>query len=829
LKFDHTLTDLPISEIIPDIQKRLANENTLIVHAPPGAGKSTVLPIALKDEDWLDGKKIVMLEPRRLATRTIASRMSALLNDDVGRTVGYKVRFENKCSSKTKIEVITEGILTRMLIGDNALEDVGMVIFDEFHERSIHADVALALCREAQQVLRPDLRIVVMSATLNISQLNKMLSAEIVSSKGRQYPVDVQYLGNQDMLMLPEVMSKAILDATKKYTGDLLAFLPGQAEIKKSEELLKKALPDFSICPLYGQLPQGAQFKAIVPDRNGKRKIVLATSIAETSLTIEGVSIVVDSGYGRVSRFDPRSGLSRLETVQIAKDSADQRAGRAGRLGPGVCIRLWSLATHDRLPDHREPEIVESDLANLVLDLAEWGIDDIYSLKWLTPPPQAKVDQASEILHQLEALDDGKITDHGKKMHALPCHPRIAHTLVMAEEEGLQSLACDLASLLEDRDPLPQGTGIDINIRIEALRKGRKEKRLSRKFLRIEKIASSYRKIMHCSADNSAVDPYETGLLLTYAYPERIACARPGNNALFQLANGKYAEAGHRDNLAHESWLAVAQLDARNGTGKIFLASPLNPKDLAHLVKTAETIKWDSRKGGLLASKDVKIGNIVLQSSPLADPCSDAVCSAICEAVEKEGEQLLGFDSNVQEWQSRVMSLKKWRPEEDWDDVSTDAILKRCKEWLPPYLTGVKKNDDLKRLDLAEILHASLAWEFQQQLDVLAPARIKVPSGSNLKIQYDINGGQPILSVRIQEIFGLAETPCVNEGRNPILLHLLSPGFKPVQVTADLHSFWNSTYFEVKKELKIRYPKHVWPEDPWNEPPIRGVKRKPRS
>jgi len=820
LTFNPFSSDLPVTEIIVESRQKLAENNTLIVQAPPGAGKSTLLPLALLDEPWLNGKKIIMLEPRRLAARAIAMRMASLLDEEVGNTIGYRIRFDNKIGPNTKIEVVTEGILTRMLQTDNALEGVGLVIFDEFHERSIHADIAMALCREAQQVLRPEMRMLVMSATLNMPQLSALLKAPVITSEGKQYPVEVKYVGGQDERLLPETTARVVIDASRNHEGDVLVFLPGEGEIRKTAELLKHDLREFAIHPLFGVLPQNEQYAAIMPNRNGKRKIVLATSIAETSLTIEGVKVVVDTGFGRMQRFDPKSGLSRLETVQISKDSADQRAGRAGRLSAGVCYRMWTKATHDRLAEQRIPEIMEADLASLVLDMAQWGIVNVTQMSWLSPPPKAHLAQASEVLHQLGALENGRITAHGKQIHQLACHPRIAHMLLLAEEDHTIQLATDVAAVLEERDPLPREAGIDINLRVEALRRARKNNALGKGFSRIEKVAESYRKLLRVEPNNGAVDPFETGLLIAHAYPERISCARPGNNAQFQLANGKYAMAGHKDDLAHEAWLAVAHMDTRDGLGKIFLASPLNPKDLRSLVKEKEIITWDTRKGGLVATKDLRIGNIILQSKPLPSPDPKHLVAALCVALKTEGENLLNFDEDMQQLQNRILSLRKWNTEEDWPDVSTSTLLVQIEEWLAPYLNTIKKTDDLKKINLTQALLNHLNYEQQLALNKLAPAKIAVPSGSNLQIQYFPHGETPVLAVRLQEVFGLSDTPKINNNKTAVVLHLLSPGYKPVQVTSDLRSFWNNTYFEVKKELKRRYPKHSWPEDPWEAVPV---------
>lgn len=826
LQIDLYSFNLPVAEIIPAVQKNLHNNSTLIVQAPPGAGKSTLLPLALLNEPWLQGQKILMLEPRRLATRSIANRMAHMLEQEIGNTIGYRIRFENRIGPHTKIEVVTEGILTRMLQSDNALEGYGLVIFDEFHERSIHADLAMALCREAQQVLRPDLRMLIMSATLDMPQLSSLLQAEVIQSEGKQYPVDIIYSGGQDERLLPETTARTIIDATKKHEGDVLVFLPGEAEIRRTAELLKFDLRDFAIHPLYGMLPQNEQFAAIMPNRHGKRKIVLATSIAETSLTIEGVKIVVDTGLGRMLRFDPRSGLSRLETIQISKDSADQRAGRAGRLSAGVCYRMWTAATHNRLADHRTPEIMEADLADLTLDLAQWGITNPEQLSWLNTPPKAHLAQASFILHELGALENGKITAHGQQIHQLACHPRIAHMLLLAEEEHTIQLATDVAAVLEERDPLGRDAGIDINLRVEALRRARLNNTVGKGFARIEKVAESYRRMLQVDVGNTPVDPFETGLLIAHAYPERIACARPGNNAQFQLANGKYAMAGHKDDLAHEAWLAVAHMDTRDGLGKIFMASPLNPTDLRALVKEKEIITWDTRKGGLIASKDLRIGSIVLQSKPIPNPDASYLVQAICDAIRTEGESLLSFDDDMQQLQNRILSLRKWNRTEGWPDVSTPTLLVSAMEWLAPFLQNCKRADDLKKLNLAEALYAFLPYEKQQLLEELAPKKILVPSGSHLQIDYFAHGETPVLAVRLQEVFGLTDTPKINRQETALVMHLLSPGFKPVQVTSDLRSFWNNTYHEVKKELKRRYPKHSWPDDPWVAEPVAKGRRK---
>lgn len=822
---------LPVIEVLSEIQSTLEQHNTAILSAPPGAGKSTMVPIELLDAVWLNDQKIIVLEPRRLAAKTIAMRMADLLNESVGETIGYRIRFETKISSKTKIEVVTEGILTRMLQTDNALPGVGVVIFDEFHERSMNADLALAFSRECQQLLRPELRILIMSATLNLPELKALLNAPVVESSGKQFPVEIKYLDQQDIFLLPEVCAQtaARLIQSKEESGDILIFLPGEGEIKKCAALLEQSLLTTEIHPLYGNLPPAAQMAAILPSKNGKQKIVIATSIAETSITIEGVRSVIDCGYSRTQKFDARTGLSKLETILISKDSADQRAGRAGRLSAGTCYRLWSRPAHAKLADHRVPEIRVADLSSLVLDLAVWGVSDVAQLAWLDVPPDHHLKMAGELLEELGAFANGKITEHGKRMHNLPCHPRIAHMMLMAAEHDHESralpLAADIAALLDEKDPLTKEDGIDINKRISALRRQRESTSPAKKFFRLIKTAEQYRKLFNASEDNNTVDPYLTGLLLVYAYPERIASARPGNNALFQLSGGNLAMADYKDDLAHEPWLAIAHLDAREGTGKIFMASPLNPIDLKPLLKQREVIQWNGKKGELQAMLETRLGIIVLKSDHLKNPDQNTIQKAILSTLKKNGTHLLDWNKEVTQFQNRILCLRKWNQDLTWPDVSIETLLHTCDDWLTPYLVNIKTAEDLKKLPLAEILFNSIQYNKQQELNQLAPARIEVPSGSCIALEYFANASVPVLAVRIQEIFGLENTPKINNGKVNVLMHLLSPGYKPVQVTSDLKSFWQTGYFEVRKELKQRYPKHAWPDDPWNHPAIRGTKK----
>ena len=816
MTFDYQSFNLPVAEVVPDIRKALEKNNTLVIKAPTGAGKSTLLPISLLEEDWLDGKKIIMLEPRRLAAKTVAMRMADMIGEKAGETIGYRIRFEQKISKQTRLEVVTEGILTRLIHEDNSLEDVGLIIFDEFHERSIHADLAMAFSKEVQSVLREDLRIMVMSATINMPELAARLKAVEVESEGRMYPVEIKYAGDCDWKLLPEMVKSTLQIAVEEQDGDALVFLPGQGEIKKCEELLRRAFPKFRVVPLYGQLAPSKQYAAIMPDREGRRKIVLATNIAETSLTIENIKIVIDSGFERVAKFNPSSGLSRLETVMISKESADQRKGRAGRLTEGVCYRLWTKGTEARMQTQSTPEIEQADLSSLVLDLAKWGISDANQLFWVSPPPNKNLHKAKKLLSELGAIKNGKITDHGVRLHAIPSHPRIAEMLVQAQDNDNLALATDIAPLLEEKDPLPPKSGVDINLRIEALRRFRQNGSGGRGFSRLEKLADQYRKMFKIEADNSFVDEFETGFLIASAYPERIASARPGNNAQYQMANGKLAAVGHQDDLAHEPWLAVAHVTERDHSGKVFMASPINPKDLASKVVSREVVKWDTDDGGLIAREELRIGSIVLKSSRIKDPDPESITEAICEAISEKGRQLLDWESGALQLVYRVASLKAWNADQDWPEFTVESLLESNRDWIATYLSGVKKPQDLKKINLQEILFYSLSPEQQQRVVKLAPEKVQLPNGTFAKLEYQENTSVPVLPVPLQRCFGMLETPMVNNNKVKVLMHLLSPGFKLVQITNDLNSFWKNAYFDVRKELRIRYKKHKWPEDPFN-------------
>lgn len=821
--------ELPVLSVLPALQKSLKTSNTVILQAPPGAGKSTVLPLYLMKDPSLSGKKILMLEPRRLAAKAVAGRLSFLLNEETGNSVGYRVRFETRVSSVTRLEVLTEGILTRMLQQENALDEVGLVIFDEFHERSLQADLALVLCREIQQVLREDLKILVMSATLNADELSAALgNPSVILSEGRQYPVEKVYVPIDRNQLLHLQIFQVIRKALKENDGDILVFLPGAGEIEQMAAMVREQFHEYRVHPLYGDLPGQSQQQAILPDPSGLRKIVLATSIAETSLTIQGVKVVVDSGLARVPSFDPRTGLTKLKTVQVTKDAADQRAGRAGRTSPGICYRLWSENAHQHLVPHRQPEILDADLSHLVLELANWGIGDPYSLSWITKPPLAAVNQAKGLLRQLEALEENRITARGKEMLGLPTHPRIAHMFIVAREKGLLYLASDLAALLEEKDIFHREATASIQDRLEVLRSWRAGKKVAANFSALERadrLASQWRKILKVIPEPGYVNHDDIGILVASVYPERVA-KKVGEEGIYRLANGRTAKLKENDSLLVEEWLAIAHMDAGAGQGKIFLASPLNFKAYSPELTENNVVTWDENKGILLARKERRLGELLVETAPLEKVPEDKVIQVLSGVVRKDGRKLLNWNESVSALQARILSMKKWRKDESWPDVSTDNLLSDPATWLELYLPKIRKKEDFQKLDLTNIIKGFLDWSFLNRLNELAPQEIKVPSGSSIVLDYSAEGEPPVLAVRLQEMFGLVETPAVNEGRSCVLLHLLSPGYKPVQVTQDLKSFWKNTYPEVRKQLRMRYPKHHWPEDPWTAEAVRGVKRR---
>lgn len=854
------LHQLPVGQMADEVNRALTRHPRLVLTAPPGAGKSTLLPLTIlqgflqQEASTTAGKvpaeatpcgKILMLEPRRLAARQIAERMAAMLGERVGETVGYRVRFERCVSSRTRIEVLTEGILSRMLVDDPTLEGVAVVLFDEFHERNLTTDTAFALARASQQIIRPDLRILLMSATIDTSAICQAFDAPLLESQGRLFPVEVIHDEEATPATCATAVAQAVKRALHEHKGDILAFLPGQGEIMRCKELLDTYLGNDSaatmVCPLYGLMSSEAQRRAILPSPDGERKVVLATPIAETSLTIEGVRIVVDSGFCRKLLFDPRTSLSRLETVRISMDMARQRTGRAGRLAEGVCYRLWSRATELRMDDCRKPEIEEADLAPVVLDVAAWGETDLYQLPWLTPPPRAHVAHGRQLLQLLQAIDgQGAITPHGRELAHLPCHPRIAQMLTQASTPSQRSLATDVAALLDERDILPTDTAdADLNSRIRLLRESRCKGHS--RYAPILRNAEQYRRLIQLKdTDNSLPNPYDTGALIASAYPERIALRMDADtqasrnvrsNSLpltdtvrYKLSNGEVATLQQADDLSGEELIAVASMDRR-----IFLAAPLRHEAVADTAQWRKQLSWDSKQGEVIARRELRIGALTLEWRPIAmDEVRDEAVSVVCEAARRDGLSMFDFAAaEVQRLQLRLASLQRWHPEEEWPDLSTATLLERADEWLPLYIGKATTAQALKKIDLTEVMWGLLSYEQQLRADLLAPTHITVPTGSRIRVDYRPGAEAPIVSVRLQECFGMSDTPRVDEGRRPVLMELLSPGFKPVQLTKDLHSFWQTTYFEVRKELRRRYPKHFWPDNPTEAPATRGVKRSP--
>ncbi|MBU0673429.1 MAG: ATP-dependent helicase HrpB [Proteobacteria bacterium] len=842
---------LPIAPIIPDLLATLALHPRVIVSAPPGSGKTTGLPLCLLDAPWLAGRRILLLEPRRLAARMAANWMASLLDEPVGQTVGYRIRLEKKISSATRIEVVTEGILTRMLQDDPSLAQIGAVIFDEFHERSIHADLALALCLDMSESLREDLRILIMSATLELDPLHRLLDeAPLICGQGESYPVALRYLPPAltrqqpnhlyDFQHTVRITTAAVIQAFNEQGGDLLVFLPGIGEIKAVADRLGVLAQEQNclIRPLYGDLSGSLQDEAIRPGR--QRRIVLATSIAETSLTIEGITTVVDAGYRRSPRFDPNCGMTRLITERVSQAGAKQRAGRAGRLGPGICYRLWAEAFHQTLPPHNRPEILEADLCRLALELCQWGVKDPSELAWLDLPPAGPYAQAITLLHDLGAVDgNGSLTPHGQKLATLPLHPRLGHLLLIGAELGQLDAACDLAALLSERDPIlpaPHGErSADLELRFMALaafRQGRQGELRS-----LNGDLSSCRRIdqvskrLHQLGNQPKKHPnasFGLGSLLVYAYPDRVANCRPDSPERYLLAGGRGARLAIGDPLAGLAFIVAPIIDAGHREGRIFLAAEITLKelrDLHHqLISSHSKLYWDERDC-LVSRKEERIGAIVLSTTPQAVLEPNLMLQALLTRIRKEGLSILPWDRKARNFQARINSLRCWQPEAGWPDLFEATLLENLEDWLAPYLNNLLCLSQLASLNLLAILEAGLSWEQRNLAAQLTPVQITVPSGTRHPLEYTDDGRSPILSVRLQEMFGLEDTPLVCN-RIPVLLHLLSPASRPVQVTSDLRGFWDTTYPLVKKELQGRYPRHHWPGDPRTAPPTARIKKK---
>ena len=823
---------LPIDALLPDIRRQLASHAALVIQAPPGAGKTTRVPLALMDEPWMRSQKLVMLEPRRLAARAAARRMASELGEEPGGRVGYRVRLDTRVGPATRIEVVTEGVLTRLLQDDPSLSGYAAVLFDEFHERSLQTDLALALCLESQAALRPELKLVVMSATLDAAPVAKLLGeAPVLTSEGRLFPVETRYFPPREREPLLPQVQLVVERALAEEQGSILVFLPGTGEIRKLQQRLEQRLPpDVIVAPLYGDLDNAAQDRAIEPPPSGRRKVVLATSIAETSLTIEGIRVVVDAGRMRMPRFDPVSGMSRLETVRVSRASADQRRGRAGRLAPGVCYRLWRES--DPLAPANTPELLVADLSELALELARWGATEPGALRWLDAPPAAAYAQARELLQELGALDDaGRITAHGREISRLPLHPRLAHMVLRGKALGWGGLACDIAALLSERDPLRStgpDTQADIHARLRMLAANDQDSQKRTRLIR--QVAKDLRRSAGIAARDT--EPGDEGVLTAFAYPDRIAQRRPGELPRYLLANGRGALLAEGDALAQAPYLAVAQLDGAAREARVFMAARIRREDLERhfpeRIQTRESVSWDAAAGAALARRLRCLGALVLEEALAKSVTPEMLSAALLDAVRQIGLDCLPWTPNLRNLQARILFLRR-ELGESWPDVTDAALLSNLDTWLAPYLAGMSRLSHLGELPLADALMGMLDHRQRRQLEEQAPTHVTVPSGSSIRLDY-AEGEVPILRVRLQEMFGLADTPKLAQGRVPVMLHLLSPAQRPVQVTRDLAGFWQRTWPEVKKELKGRYPRHQWPDYPMQAPASRsGRKPRPRK
>ncbi len=804
-KITKYIHELPVGEVAAEVNATLRQKPRVVVTAPPGAGKSTLLPLTIMT-DTPEGR-ILMLEPRRLAARQVAQRMADMIGERVGQTVGYTIRFESRVSAGTRIEVVTEGILQRMLVDDPTLDGISVVIFDEFHERSLYSDIAYALTLEAQRLIRPDLKIVIMSATIDTDYICQRFDAPLIESQGRAYDVEIIRAADSDATTCVADTAAAIRRALREQSGDILAFLPGQGEIMKCRDLLANLPSDVHIRTLYGMLPFEEQRRTLAPSPADTRKIVLSTPIAETSLTIEGIRTVVDSGFYKGMVFDARSGLSHLETMRISLDMARQRSGRAGRLSEGVCYRMWSNPVELRMKESRVPEIEEADLSSMVLDIAAWGESDVFALPWLTPPPRDKVFKARQLLYSLGAVNDkGEITPHGRKLARIPCHPRIAQMLTVADDNATKALGADIAAILDEKDPINDENDSDITTRIILLREARRRGNGGR-FGRIIKIAEQYRRLVSAIEDNTIPDQTAIGALVALAYPERTALMVADYH--YRLANGDEVRINAEDVLSSRKFLAIASLGKR-----IFLAAPVDEAVLRDMGTWNEKLHWDNKQGRVVARRELRLGALLLDTA-VSDSIDRArIIEAICEAADKDGRSMFDFSDDVTRLIQRIETVAAWHPELDLPDVSVDRLLETAGEWLPLYIGDAITARELKRIDICQVIWGLLTYDRQQSVDAIAPSHYRLPNGRNVRLDYRVGADSPVLSARLEDCFGIRETPRVDNGTRPMLMELLSPGYKPVQLTKDIASFWSTTYHEVRKELRRRYPKHPWPENP---------------
>lgn len=851
--YSDLISQLPIGEVLEQLKSALRESDEVVLQAPPGAGKTTVVPLALLDQEWLSGRKILLLEPRRMAARAAASRMAYLLGENVGETVGYRIRMDSCVGDTTRIEVITEGILTHQLQRDPGLEDIGLVIFDEFHERNLDSDLCLALAMHGRDMFRQGtaLKLLVMSATLDGEAVAALLgNAPILTSTGRQFPVETHY-GEphqlRDSIIQPVVSTVA--QALRERSGSILVFLPGQREITAVARELSDVLNALGeqrvqVMPLYGGMSLDRQQQAIQPAPEGFRKVVLSTNLAETSLTIDGVSVVVDSGLVREPVFDTGTGITRLTTRRISKASAEQRQGRAGRQEPGFCYRLWSEQQQSRLVAQATPEILQADLAPLALQLLSWGVGDVNELRWLDPPPEAPYRQANSMLERCGAAFRNKsgnfqLTPHGVRLAQMPLHPRLAHMLLVGCDIHATETACLLAAILSERNPLgEQGADIVTTIGV-LLGESRCPPHLQGWFKRVWQQARRYARMaseVHKSRTFALGVKQDDvlGVLLASAYPDRIARLRTdGEGRLYQLSSGRSAALARNDSLVGTEWLAIAELGGQVGepVDMIYSASALNPKMfqefLSPLVTDVEHVEWDYRKDRFVAERRSLVGNILLAAEPLELIPEMARAEALLGLVRKRGLGLLPWTEHLHQWRARVNLLHRIdgdRKDNPWPDLSDDALLQTLESWLLPHLGPVVRIEDFQHLDLKTLLRSLLPWPLPLELERMAPERLAVPSGSSVSIDYCQD--PPVLAVKLQEMFGCEDTPTIADGRVALLIHLLSPGQHPLQITQDLAGFWRTGYQDVKREMKGRYPKHPWPDDPLSAPPTRHTKKR---
>ncbi len=812
-------TPLPIDAVLADLAASLRARANAVLVAPPGAGKTTRVPLALLDEPWVQGGKIIVLEPRRLAARAAAGRMAQTLGEQVGETVGLRVRLGSKISRRTRIEVVTEGVFARMILDDPTLEGIAAVLFDEFHERSLDADLGLALALDAQGGLREDLRLLVMSATLDGARVAKLLNdAPVIESEGRAYPVETRYLGRDPKRRIEEQVADAVTRALRAESGSILVFLPGQGEIRRVETLLRERISDpvVDIAPLYGALDRGEQDLAVSPAKPGRRKVVLATSIAETSLTIEGVRVVIDSGLARVPVYEPNIGLTRLETVRVSRAAADQRRGRAGRTEPGVCYRLWEEAATGAFEPFVRPEILAADLAPLLLDCAAWGVTDPSTLAFLDPPPAPAVKEARALLQQLEALDEeGRITDTGRRLRDLPLPPRLARMVLIAGESGQAHDAADLAAVLVERGL--GGDMVDLTERVERFRRDR-----SRRAEDMRRMADGWAKAQKASG---ASEPRSMGALLTLAYPDRLAKAR-GKQGEYLMANGRGASLEAHERLAKEPYLSIAEIAGGAASARILAAAPIAIEEIeaafADHIDQKDEVTFDRQAKALRARGVRRLGALVFNERPLKVPATEEAAHALADGLASLGIDVLPWSKALAQWRERVMFLRKAEGDE-WPDLSDAALTEAVAEWLAPHLVGKAGLNDIGADLLSEALRGLLPWNLQRRLDAEAPTHIEVPTGSQIPIDYGAEEG-PVLAVRVQELFGLDNHPTIAAGRVPLILHLLSPAQRPIQITRDLPGFWRGSWAAVRADMRGQYPKHPWPDDPLSAPPTRRAK-----